>query len=258
MSPLDRLRSALSAHASSSPTRPFVLLTWAQSVDGYISAAAGAQTHISCAESSVLTHSLRSACDAILVGRGTVAADNPRLNTRLPGKQSSGRPVAVVLDTTASTTPDANIVQCRVEDGVPVYVFCTEAAAAAGSERKEGEIEQGRAPGIFNLLGVPTKPSLVAGEGRETLCLSSVLGALRDRSVSSVMVEGGSQVLNSFLDDALCDFIIVTIAPLLLGGGVKGIDAISTGPFRLKEAAWDVVGVDTVLSGKVDWRGRAD
>jgi diaminohydroxyphosphoribosylaminopyrimidine deaminase / 5-amino-6-(5-phosphoribosylamino)uracil reductase len=246
------LRSARARHAASSPTRPFVLLAWAQSADGYIAAAPGVQTQISCAEAGALTHELRAACDAILVGVGTVLADNPRLNTRLRGRPVSGRPVAVVLDSCLRTPPDAAVVTARAAEEVPVLVYCCRDRVLSG-----GGDAKWRARHVQR-VGTPVRNASADGAtpspSSHHLDLGAVLDDLQARGVGSVMVEGGSQVLNSFLRAGLCDYTVVTIAPVFLGGGVRsfhGHRAAASRPPPLADARWQQIGSDIVLRGAV-------
>lgn len=249
---LSDLETAKARHNTSRRARPFVLVTWAQSLDGYIAAAPGQQTFLSCEETSQLTHRLRSRCDAILVGSGTVATDNPRLNTRLKNQPVSGRPAAVILDGMARTQPEAAIIRARVEEGVPVYVYC-----GIDAMRRCTDVDV--MPNNVHRIGIRfqtlTDRSLSQLPGKQKLCLSSALEDMHRRGIRSVMVEGGGQVLDSFLASAsLCDFVIVTIAPKVFGSGVLGVKDLSA---RLMETTYTRVGTDEVVRGLVNRQQRA-
>lgn len=242
--------NAKKRHRVSESSRPFVLVTWAQSADGYIAAAPGRQTFISCEETGQLTHELRSRCDAIMVGSGTVATDNPRLNTRLRNQPASGRPVAVVLDRLANVRPDAAIISARAGENVPVLLY-------SGSEAMQSDRVLENMPKNVSRVGVPVEAvadhsGCPAREG-PYLDLHSTMEDMKDRGIQSVMIEGGSRVINSFLsDEALLDYVIVTIAPKLLGSGVLGVKGHrSKLPAQLTETAFEQVGLDCVLRGRV-------
>lgn len=177
--------------------RPFVTLTYAQSLDGSIASRSGRPLRISGDEALTFTHRLRALHDAILVGIGTVLSDNPRLNVR----HSSGpHPVPVVLDSSLRLPPDAQLFE---REGPDPLIF---ASPTADSERR-AELET-RGATVVSLSCAP--------EGG--ICLDELLDELGDRDISSVMVEGGREVLTSFLRSRQVQRIILTVAPMFVGG----------------------------------------
>ena len=177
--------------------KPLVSLCYAQSLDGSITARRGEPTALSGQESSRLTHQLRAAHDAILVGVGTVLADNPRLTVRLAqGRQ----PQPVILDSHCRTSLDARLLR---EHPLPAWIATTQAAP---SERRLAlESARGR------LLVLPA-----GSQGR--VDLPALLDCLAEMGVNSLMVEGGANVITSFLSQHLADQVVLTIAPVFLGG----------------------------------------
>lgn len=157
--------------------RPFILLKWAQSSDGFIARADGSPVRLSSDFTALLTHRERALYDAILVGTGTVLSDNPRLNCRLwPNRNPEERPLKVSFD----------------------------------SKRLTGRstIESG-----YHVLKAPEQP------------LSEFLSALyHDHNVTSLMVEGGQQTLESFLTEGLFDEIRIETSPLFLNDGIPAPD----------------------------------
>lgn len=151
--------------------RPFVLLKWAQSADGFLDRSrqpGGAAARISTPLTSLLTHRLRAMCDAILAGSGTVLADDPRLDARL---WAGGRaPHPVILDRRGRVPRDARIMQ--------------------------------RDPVIVRSATDPAE-------------LLPVL--YREHGITSLMVEGGSRVLASFVDSWLWDAARVEVSPQRFG-----------------------------------------
>ncbi|MFA5183246.1 MAG: GTP cyclohydrolase II [Syntrophales bacterium] len=214
--------------------RPLVTLTYAQSLDGSIAARPGHPLHISCPGSQTFTHSLRAAHDAILVGIGTVLADNPRLNVRLvPGKN----PQPIVLDSRLRFPSYANL----LKNGNPLWIATTLSAEASRQERLE---KQGAR--IFRL------PEGSCGG----IDLTALLSKLGEMGIISLMVEGGAQVITSFITSRLVDQVIVTVAPVLVGG-LRVLDSSPQMPLgnfpRLTQVSFHQVGEDLVLWGTPDW-----
>lgn len=176
--------------------RPFVTLTYAQSLDGSIATSDCQPLSLSGEEALQFTHQLRASHDAILVGIGTILSDNPQLTVR----HSSGpNPTPVVLDTDLRFPTDARLLS---GDGPRPII----AANQSAPEDRKRELEAYDA----------TVLRLACDD--EGICLDPLLDALAERNLHSVMVEGGTTVLTSFLRQRLVDRIILTIAPTFVGG----------------------------------------
>jgi diaminohydroxyphosphoribosylaminopyrimidine deaminase / 5-amino-6-(5-phosphoribosylamino)uracil reductase len=173
--------------------RSFVLGRIAQSLDGYIATRTGESVWISGPDDLRHTHQLRALCDAVVVGAKTVRADNPRLTTRLVEGPS---PVRVVLD------PDRRLGSAyRVfHEGPETLLLCAPEMAAVES------------PGCAAVLPVPRGPS-----GLE---IPAILALLRQRGLRRIFVEGGGVTVSRFLAAGALDRLHVTVAPLVMGGGV--------------------------------------
>jgi GTP cyclohydrolase II len=217
--------------------RPFVTLSYAQSLDGSIAARRGATTPISGPEALRLTHQLRAHHDAILVGIGTVLADDPQLTVRLvPGPN----PQPVIVDSRLRLPPTARL----LSDGRP-WIATTDAA----DRRRQAVLEAAGA----RVVRLPADDA-----GR--VSLPALLAYLHRQGIRSLMVEGGAQVITGILADRLADRLVVTIAPLLLGG----LNAVATGrpsgPAALNghllpallRPRYRVVGRDVVLFGELE------
>jgi riboflavin-specific deaminase-like protein len=179
--------------AGERPGQRLVLGRIAQSLDGRIATTTGASCWISGKEDIGHTHRLRALFDAVVVGAGTVRADNPRLTTRAVEGAS---PVRVVLDPRRRLDARFQIFQ----EGPQTLLLCAE--DAAGPDR----------------LGQASVVRLRrAGDG---FCIEAVLAALAARGLHRVFVEGGGVTVSRFLAAGALDRLHVTIAPLLLGGGV--------------------------------------
>lgn len=212
---------------------PFVTLKFACSVDGKISTVGGESQWISCEESRKFTHKLRDISDGIMVGIGTVLADNPSLTTRLvEGKN----PVRIIVDSLARTPLDARIIR----DGqAKTIIAVTESAPREKISALEGE----GAEIIF--------------AGAEQVDLKILLEKLAEREITSLLVEGGGTLNFSLLKSGLVDKIFAFIAPKILGGrsaltAVEGIgfeklsDAVKLENFNAEK-----IGKDILISGYV-------
>jgi len=179
--------------------RPYVIAKWAQSLDGKLATRRGESKWISCTASRRRVHRLRARVDAILVGVGTVIADDPLLTARdVPLRRTALR---VVLDGHLRTPPRSRIV--RTAGTVPT-VICTERAAARGAKA-----ERLRSAGV-EVVGCAMR------SGR--IVLPDLLRSLCEHDVTNLMVEGGPAVLGAFLRDGLVDEAWAFVAPILIGG----------------------------------------
>lgn len=204
--------------------RPFVTLSYAQSIDGAIAFRCGEPFLISSHESMMMTHQLRAEHDGILVGIGTVLADNPNLTVRhVVGKN----PQPIILDSFLRFPTTAKLV------GSAPWIATTMAASA----EKESELEQ---------LGVVVK-RFSAESGR--IPLPQLLHWLYQQGIRSLMVEGGSSVISSFLTQQLVDQLIITIAPILLGG-VAAISNLPC-PLPLRDMTMQPCGKDWIVRGLI-------
>lgn len=227
--------------------RPFVTLTYAQSLDSHIALGPGVRTALSGPASKAMTHHLRSRHDAILVGVGTAVADDPGLNCRVAG---GATPRPVVLDPRGrwGVSAESKVVRLAAEGrGKAPWVL-----GAGGKGRGAVEGVGGR------YVDVPGREE----DGRVRVEWADLLGMLAREGVGSVMIEGGGAVINELLalvnrGEDVVDSVIVTIAPTWLGdGGVRvapprGSDGQGVPGPRLREVTWTQMGEDMVLCGKV-------
>ncbi|MFW5741954.1 MAG: RibD family protein [Spirochaetota bacterium] len=186
--------------------RPRVTLSYAQTLDGRIATASGQSQWISGNETLRLAHELRRDHDAILVGAGTVIADDPRLTCRI----ADGRnPHRCVLDSSLRIPTTARLVAHAGETATSV--FHDGSAADDGFDRRARAL---RNAGV-ELVGVPAS---VHG-----LDLRAVLEYLYASGVASLLVEGGSRVLTSFFRARLVDRLVLVSAPMIVGRGTEAI-----------------------------------
>jgi 3,4-dihydroxy 2-butanone 4-phosphate synthase/GTP cyclohydrolase II len=207
--------------------RPLVTLSYAQSLDGSLTARRGQPLALSGAASAALTHSLRSAHAAILVGIGTVLADDPSLTVRhVPGPS----PQPVVLDSRLRFPLQARLL--RHPRGV--WVACSGA-----DPQKRLALQSAGA----RLLDLPPDEA-----GR--VSLPALLACLADEGIDSLMVEGGARVIRAFLSQGLADTLVLTIAPLFVGG-LHAIEGLLPDFPRLEEAGYERLGEDLIVWGRI-------
>jgi len=185
--------------------RPCVTLHFAQSLDGRIATRSGSARWISGPPATRFAHELRAASGAVIVGSGTALIDDPLLTVRhVPGPH----PLRVVLDGRARVPASSKL----LADAIAPTLHVTWAGAAGGVAP---------APHVER-WELPPGPS---GAGVD---LAALLARLADRGISAILVEGGSGVLTSFLRAGLCDRLIVTIAPIVVGAGVDAVGDLAT------------------------------
>ncbi len=188
---------------------PFVVLKIAQSLDGKIALWNGKSKYITSQESLEAVHELRSRYDAVLVGAGTIRADDPQLNVRY-GKGRS--PVKVILDGRLSSDPHS-----RVFTGGRTIVFYS-AAAAGNSKAIQTRLRR------LEEKGTETFAARVNSQGR--ISIKAALRKLAELGISSVMVEGGSDVFSQFIKQHAADKFHIFIAPKIMGKGKSFADGI--------------------------------
>ena len=179
--------------------RPLFHLKLATSLDGRIATASGESKWITGEGARADGHRLRAIHDAILVGAGTVAADDPELTCRLPGLGAYS-PVRIVLDSKAGLAETSKLATTARQ--VPVWLLCTSAAPAARRE-------------ALHKAGVEIIEVAAAGDGR--VDAAAAAQALGQRGLTRVLVEGGGQVAAAFLKADLVDRITSYRAGLVLG-----------------------------------------
>jgi len=213
---------------------PFVTLKFACTLDGKIATVAGQSQWISCEESRKFVHELRDRSDAILVGIGTVSADNPSLTARIDfGKN----PVRVVADSLAQTPLDSKL----LHDGL------AETVIAVTKNAPQDKILQ------LKNLGAEI---IFAGDG-DKVDLKNLLEQLAEREITSVFVEGGGTLNFSLLELGLVDKIFAFIAPKLFGGK-NSLTAVEGEGFKkisdavaLKNISVEKIGDDVLITGYV-------
>jgi len=215
--------------------RPWVHLKWAMSLDGKIATSTSESKWITGDESRSQVHELRRCVDAILIGRGTVAADDPMLTARPPIPRAATR---IVLSTSGELPERCQLRSTARETPVLVMTSHSNRGKLAGWEADGCE--------VLGLL-----------ESDNGLSIDAVLEVLGRRRMTNVLVEGGAAVLGAFLDAKAADEVHVYIAPKIIGGtralspvGGAGIDRL-TDAFSLTDVEISRCGPDIYVQGMV-------
>jgi diaminohydroxyphosphoribosylaminopyrimidine deaminase/5-amino-6-(5-phosphoribosylamino)uracil reductase len=182
-----------------STKRPFVLLKCAATLDGRIATRTGDSKWVTGEKARRYVHRLRHAVDAILVGIGTIHADNPSLTTRLDSKKGID-PVRIVLDTHLSISPDARILQLDSNSDTILVTGNTVSEA-----KKKRVVKKG-----VRLIEQPVKNGQID--------MKSLMVRLGSMGITSLLVEGGSRVIASAFSGGIVDKALFFYAPKILGG----------------------------------------
>jgi diaminohydroxyphosphoribosylaminopyrimidine deaminase / 5-amino-6-(5-phosphoribosylamino)uracil reductase len=189
--------------------RPHVILKLAVSADDKIAAGGHKPVAITGEVARTRVHLLRAQCDAVLVGIGTVLADDPLLTCRLPG-MAARSPVRVVLDRALRTPGSSRLVHSARE--TPLWLVTSELAEA---------------PAATKLGAAGAQVIRIAPTATPGLDLAAALQALSERGITRLMVEGGSRVASSFVAGDLADEIWLLRGPDQIGAdGIAALDAM--------------------------------
>ncbi|MEA3399662.1 MAG: bifunctional diaminohydroxyphosphoribosylaminopyrimidine deaminase/5-amino-6-(5-phosphoribosylamino)uracil reductase RibD [Armatimonadota bacterium] len=215
--------------------RPLVTLKLAMSLDGKIATRTGDSRWITCEQSRRLVHQMRDRADAVMVGAGTVAIDDPALTTRLVEGRDALR---VICDSAADTDPAARVVRQQSEAG------CLIAASRNAPESKVAALEE---------AGAEVLALSEAGGG--CVDLRELMDELGDRGVLSVLVEGGGRLAWEALSAGVVDKVAFFYAPIIIGGegavgAVRGMGVERVGEaLELRDVSVRRVGRDLLVEG---------
>ena len=219
--------------------RPFVLLKCAATLDGRIATRTGDARWVSGPESRKYVHWLRHSSDAILVGIGTIKADNPSLTTRLEDVRGVD-PIRIVLDTHLSIAEDAKVL--RVQSDSDTIIVSGQSIL----EDKKARIEEQGA----QVIESPLKDGKID--------LDFLMGRLGTMGVTSLLIEGGGKVIAAALAAEVVDKVFFFFAPKILGGD-DGVPICSgKGPTKMnqcipvKDIAVKRFGDDILIEGYIN------
>ncbi|TXD36872.1 bifunctional diaminohydroxyphosphoribosylaminopyrimidine deaminase/5-amino-6-(5-phosphoribosylamino)uracil reductase RibD [Lujinxingia vulgaris] len=223
---------------------PWTVAKWAMTLDGKIASSTGDSRWITDEPARERVHQLRDRLDAILIGSGTLLADNPRLTCRIEGGRD---PVRFVLDTSLRSTPDLAIYNLDDSDA-PTMVLCADDADPTRAEA---------------LMARPNVEVIhVARDASGGLDLEHVLRTIASRDLLSVLVEGGATLHGALFDRGLVDYAYAFVAPKVVGGGGpsplggRGFELMNDA-VTLSAPALERLGDDLLLHGEVPAERRA-
>ena len=232
----ERLNEAYVKHRTTG--LPFVTLKLAMTVDGYIAAPTGDSRWVSSEASRARAHGLRAEADAVMVGSGTVRADNPELTVRL----ADGRdPDKIILDSRLWIADQADL---KVWGGTKLCVACS----ADASQDREAKVES--AGGAIWRFESPS--------GRPPI--RSVLRQAAEAGYLHVLIEGGGAVAGAAVNEDVVDRLALFIAPKLLGGGVRAVEGLGIEKIQdcvpLEDVEVERIGDDLLYLARVGNRER--
>ncbi len=180
---------------SADADRPYVVAQLGQSLDGRIATISGDSRWINGGHALDHLHALRAAVDAVVVGVGTVLADDPQLTVR---RVTGVHPARVVIDPAGRAPGTA---RCFGADGAARYVvICCDAAPARGVQ------------------------PIVVHRGEQGICPKEIVRRLFSLGLRRILIEGGSNTISRFMDAGVVDRLHVLVAPIILGSGRNGLD----------------------------------
>lgn len=191
--------------------RPYVILKWAESADGYIAPEDGSRTQLTNIHSKQLVHKWRTEEQAIMVGKNTAANDNPRLNARL---WEGNNPLRIVTDRNLLLSQDLHL----FSDGEPTIVL------NEVKETQEGSVQYVKCSFGKNFI-------------------NDLLNILYTRDIQSVILEGGAKLLNSFIQSGIWDEARIFTAPVMLQKGIVAPVLVSAIPAFTEQIATDELSV---------------
>ncbi|KUG23775.1 diaminohydroxyphosphoribosylaminopyrimidine deaminase [hydrocarbon metagenome] len=187
--------------------RPFITLKYAQTLDGRIATATGQSQWISSSSSLKFAHQLRAEHDAILVGRKTVAQDNPELTVRLVKGRN---PLRVIVDSGLKISPKAKVLQ-----------NISKAPTLIATIKRSDDAK------FKSIVSSGVEIITVKADNKGQVDLKKLFNILAAKQISSILIEGGSQIITSVLKNNLANRIVTVIAPKIIGKGIEAVGELN-------------------------------
>ena len=210
--------------------RPFVILKVAMSVDGKIATSTGDSKYITSKEARTYVHQLRSDVDAVMIGLNTLLRDNPELTPRLvKGKD----PMKIVVDSSLKIPKSCNL----MKDPAKLIIATT-------SKAPKNAVKKLQQKGI-NVIVTKSKNGMVE--------LQDLMKQLGKHEITSVMIEGGSQLNSSAIKEGIVDRVLIFTAPKIIGNGIGAIGSLGikkiNNAINLKNPLTRKIGKDLLIEG---------
>lgn len=210
--------------------RPFVIIKVAMSADGRIATKSGDSKYITSTEARTYVHQLRTEVDAVMVGLNTVLRDNPELTPRLAkGKD----PMKIVVDSSLKIPKNCNL----MKNPAKLIIAVTNRAS-------KGDIKKMQQKGV-TIIPAKSKMGMVD--------LQDLMKQLGKHEITSVMIEGGSELNSSAIKDKMVDKIIIFTAPKIIGNGLGAIGNLGINKIdkaiNLKDSFVRKIGKDIMIEG---------
>ena len=213
--------------------RPLVTLKLAMTLDGRIAAAGGDARWISSPESRDLVHRWRNESDVVMVGAGTVIADNPRLTCRIDGGRD---PIRLIVDAGLRTDPAGKIFRQRSS---ATTILATSAEKLEAAKRRYGN--------RVDAIAVP--------RSQHGLDLDALMAEVAARGWSTVLLEGGAHLAGAAIAARIVDRVAFFLAPKLLGGGLGALEGLVAPTMRsaiaLENLSARPIGTDWLLEADI-------
>jgi len=214
--------------------RPLGILKLAMTMDGRIAAASGDSRWISSRESRELVHRWRRECDAVMVGAGTVVADDPRLTCRIAGGRD---PVRVVVDAHLRTSPTARVYRQRSKASTMIVTTTQNLARAKEKYERRG----------VEVIAVAAHNGIIE--------LDRLMLEFGHRGWCRVLIEGGANLAGSALGVGIVDRVAFFVAPKIIGAGLSAIEGMKSREMPDALALADLsarrIGDDWLLEGRL-------
>ncbi|KAH3673539.1 hypothetical protein WICMUC_003646 [Wickerhamomyces mucosus] len=220
--------------------KPFVTLTYAQSLDSKIAAKPGTRTAISHLETKTMTHYLRSVHDGILIGSGTVLADDPGLNCRFKENGNINTPRPIILDPSFKWDYKGSKLELLVSrnESLKPWIIINDDS----NDNIKEKIQY-----VENSGGRIIK---IARNSDGKIKWEDILKTLHRLRIKSLMIEGGAKIINDLLErDDLVNSLIVTIGPTFLGQ--QGVDVSPLELVKLENTQWWTGTQDVILAANL-------
>jgi len=192
---------------------PYVVVKSAASLDGKIATREGHSQWITGKEARSFGHQLRNMYDAIMVGIGTVSADDPQLTCRL---ENGKDPIRIIVDSKLSISPEAKVL--NLNSTAPTIIATTKNASHENIQR------------------LASKAEILEVNSGDRVDLNQLIKILGSKEITSILVEGGAALNGSLIEEKLVDKFHLFYAPLIIGGSSAPGFAGGLGPARLEDA----------------------